>query len=171
MESSGLRPTLGGSGLLLAHGLVPAVRDWDVLVDTGVADVHRALADAGLTWVDAADHSGIYATSARLLVTRDDVEVDLMVNFAIWPEGVTRDTLPVCIPSLPTGSWNCLPLGSLEAWLVAYRLMRRSGKPDRIHEHLATVGANRDHLERMLAEPLPDALRQELAGFRPHDPG
>lgn len=137
---SGLQPTLGGSGLLLVHGLVPAVRDWDVLVDASVAEVHRALADAGLPWVDAADRSGIYATAARLLITLDDGEIDLMVNFAIWPEDVARSESPVSIPSLHAGLWNGMPLGSLEAWLVAYRLMRRPSKPDRIHQYLVSAG-------------------------------
>lgn len=166
LQSSGLRPTLGGSGLLHAYGLINAVRDWDVLVDTDVAAVQTALDEAGLLWTDAADRSGRYATSARLLLTMGDAEIDLMVEFAIWPEGASHDGPPVRIPSIPSGTWNGIPLGSLEAWLAAYRLMRRPNKPDRIHEYLATSGVNHDHLERMLAEPLPEHMRRELMDLR-----
>lgn len=162
LQSSGLLPTLGGSGLLLTHGLVDAVRDWDLLVDANVVDVHDVLSRAGLSWTDAADRSGPYATTSRLLLHVEDVEIDLMVDFAIWPDGVAHDEPAVRIPSLPAGTWNGLPLGSLEAWLVAYRLMDRPGKPDRIREHLAEHGVDRHHLERMLAEPLPDGIRMEL---------
>lgn len=163
LQSSGLQPTLGGSGLLRAHGLVEAVHDWDVLVDVDRLGVEAILQAAGFSYADGrAAAGGRYASSARLLIEIDGEGVDLIVEFAIWPDGVSPDSRPVRIPSLPAGTWNGIPLGSLEAWLVAYRLMRRPGKPDRIHEHLAVCGVNRDHLARMLAEPLPDAIKTEL---------
>ena len=84
--------------------------------------------------------------------------------FVIWPDGVTHLQVPFHIPSLSVGMWNGLPLGSLKAWLVAYRLMDRPIKPDRIHEYLAA--ADRDRLERMLAEPLPLPIRLELKRLR-----
>lgn len=167
LEEAGLQPTLGGSGLLLAHGLVDRVRDWDLLVDAEMAVVTSALRSAGLTWIDAAaDRTGPYATTARLVLAINSVEIDLMVGFAIWPEGVAGPGGPVRIPSLPAGRWNGIRLGSLEAWLVAYRLMARPGKPALIHGHLAASGVNHQHLERLLAEPLPAAIRRELEDFR-----
>ncbi len=166
LQAARLTPTLGGSGLLYAHGLVERVRDWDLLVDAEVAVVTSALARAGLSWADAADRTGPYATAGRFLIDVEDVDIDLMAAFAIRPGGAAREEPPVRIPSLPSGIWNGLPLGSLEAWLVAYRLMDRPVKPDRIREHLARTGAGRDRLERMLAEPLPQPIRLELEGLR-----
>ncbi len=162
LMQAGVQPTLGGSGLLLAHGLVGQVRDWDLLVDADLAQVERALSDAHLPWTDAADSSGRYATTARLLLNIDSIEIDLMVGFAIWPDGASRSDLPVRIPSLPAGIWQGIPLGSLEAWLVAYRLMKRPEKPDLIASFLKSSGVNAGYLERMLAEPLPDPIRAEL---------
>lgn len=86
-----------------------------------------------MPWIDAADCTGPYATTARLVLAIDDVEIDLMVGFVIWPEGVAGPRDPVCIPSLPAGRWHGIRLGSLEAWLVAYRLMARPTKAGLIH--------------------------------------
>lgn len=167
LQSAGLSPTLGGSGLLQSAGLVETVNDWDLLVDADHRRVQAALTAAGFAFADGrADAAGQYGSAARLLISVDGDEIDLIVHFVIWspPSGPGRRAIH--IPSLPAGSWNGLPLGSLEAWLVAYRLMNRPLKPDRIHEHLAATGADRDCLERMLAEQLPNAIRAELERLR-----
>lgn len=161
LRQAGLHPTLGGSGLLLAHGLVDHVRDWDLLVDAERAIVETALTNANLAWSDA-DHGGPYATTARLVATVEGVEVDVMVRFAIWPDGVPHTEPPVHIPSLPGAEWNGVALGSLEAWLVAYRLMHRPQKPDRIHAYLHMHGVDHKALRQMLTEPVPYEIRAEL---------
>lgn len=165
LERHGLGPTLGGSGLLMAHGLVSEARDWDVLVDAEPEAVQAALDEARLAWVEADERGDRYATDGRLLVLLNGVEVDVMVGFAIWPGGRESGNAPVRIPSLPSGAWSDTPLGSLEAWLVAYRLMEREGRPEEIVAHLQAHGANPLHVQRMLAEPLPEALRVELEGL------
>jgi hypothetical protein len=162
LEQHGLAPTLGGSGLLLAHGLTSEAGDWDVLVDAEPEAVTAALDEEGLTWVDADERGDRYATEERLLVEVNGVEVDVMVGFAIWPGGRESGNAAVRIPSLASGAWSDTPLGSLEAWLVAYRLMEREGKPEAIVAHLEEHGANPLHVQRMLAEPLPEELRVEL---------
>lgn len=167
LESAGLLPTLGGSGLLYAHGLVETANDWDLLVDADHRRVQAALMAAGFIFADGrADAAGQYGSAARLLISVDGDEVDLIVRFIIWSPPAGTDRRAIRIPSLPSGSWKGLPLGSLEAWLVAYRLMDRPLKPDRIHEHLARTGVDRGCLERMLTEPLPDAIRAELERLR-----
>lgn len=172
LQSAGITPTLGGSGLLHAHGLVETVNDWDLLVDADHRLVQAALTAAGFVSTDGrADAAGQYGSAARLLISVEGDEVDLIVCFVIWSPPSGTDRRAIHIPSLPAGAWNGLPLGSLEAWLVAYRLMDRPVKPDRIHDHLVTTGVNGDYVDRMRAEPLPDEIRTELAGFRSHDSG
>lgn len=58
LQSFGLHPTLGGSGLLRAHGLVDAVHDWDVLVDADRLRVEDILQAAGLSYADGRADAG-----------------------------------------------------------------------------------------------------------------
>lgn len=114
LQSSGLQPTLGGSGLLRAHGLVEAVHDWDVLVDVDRLGVEAILQAAGLRYVDGrAAAGGRYASSARLLIEIDGEGVDLIVEFAIWPDvcrlTAVRCAFRPCLPARGTASRS-------EAW-------------------------------------------------------
>ena len=158
LERGGFAPTLGGSGLLYAHHLVDVVHDWDVLVDADASDVAAALHAAGLAWSDAGNNVARYAIDGRFLLTIEGTEVDVLARFAIRVDGETV----VNIPSLAAGSWNDIPLGSMEAWLVAYRLMGRAGQPELIMGYLQEHGANEMCVQRLLTEPLPDTLRTEL---------
>ena len=160
LEHASLQPALGGSGLLHAHGLVDEVEDWDITIDAEVHAVTAALDDASLDWTNVDDYEG-FATAGRLRVPVDDATVHVAVQFAIISENEA-----VHIPSLIGGTWNDIPLGSIEAWLVAYRLMGRESKHDAILTYLEQHGANSVCVQRLLAEPLPESVRQELDSLR-----
>jgi hypothetical protein len=162
LATHGIVAALGGSGLLLAHGLVATVRDWDITVDDDPARVEAALTGAGLPYHGSLGDTVTYDTRWRIIVDGGDHDIDIMIGFAIRTPGGT-----VAIPALVDGSWNGMPLASLEAWLVAYRLMERPGKPDLIAHHLKQHGASAPGIERMLREPLPDPIRQELLDLLP----
>jgi len=162
LEQGGLAPALGGSGLLYAHGLAGDVRDWDVQVDADRAAVEAALTGAGLDWQAAGDRPGQSLTGAHLLVTADGVEIDVLVNVGVRSPATDPHAQVVRIPALPTGAWDDIPLGSLEAWLMAYRLLGQTGYAEAIGAHLWNRGANRIHLQRLLVEPLPAEIRAEL---------
>ena len=170
LEQGGLGATLGGSGLMYAHGLIADVRDWDVLVDADPAVVEAALTAANLTWQDAENASTQPTAGTLLVVTEGDVEINVLVNFGIHPEGADPSATAVRIPALPSGTWDDIPLGSLEAWLVAYRLMALTPRANDIARHLRHHGANCIHAQRLLAEPLPEEIRAEISAFLESEP-
>jgi len=163
LQDADCTPTLGGSGLLVAHGLPFPVHDWDLIVNADRASVAPVLDGLGCHWHDATDGHPRFP-SQKLIVAAPDSShtIDVMLRFAVLPEG---GTTPVSIPSLRDGTWNGLPLGSLLAWLVAYRLMNRPFKPDAIAAYLRIHGIDAAQRDRLLAEPLPDDLRAELHAF------
>ena len=55
-----------------------------------------------------------------------------------------------------------IPLGSPEAWAVAYALLGRDGKLERLMRWLAARGADPGVIARLRAEPLPPALAARL---------
>lgn len=120
LQSRNFEPAIGGSGLLVALGLAPLARDWDVTVDAPIAAVLEALETNGLSYQDKTLTSGVYASGRRLVL---DGPVDLLVNFALrGPDGVER------MPSHVTDHWHGLPLADPKVWARAYRLLGRIDK-------------------------------------------
>lgn len=162
LQSAGLIAALGGSGLLYAHGLVADCHDWDLTTDAAPEAVAAGLGD--LPWQDRTSRDGRFATACRFVVQVDGEEIDLMSRFAIPTEA------GVCsIPTRVDDQWQGVPLGSLEAWAVAYRLMGRHAKADMVLRHLAQAGAEAEVIRSLLAQPLPATLRAELARLLPAD--
>jgi hypothetical protein len=158
LQADGIEVALGGSGLLLAHGLVDSVRDWDLTTEGEPARVEAALVTAGIEFEGSLGDTESYGTRWRIMIDAGDHDIDLMIGFSIrQPVG------NVAIPTIVRDSWNDLPLGSLEVWLVAYRLMVRPEKPDLIAAHLRTHGADPAIVRQLLEQPLPDDLRNELS--------
>jgi hypothetical protein len=155
LEAAGLPCALGGSGLLAALGLATEAHDWDLTTD---APLERLLPIArGLTH-RTAGASGNHA-DAKLMFP--DLAIEIIARFAFRvPGGVVR------IPTVVTGHWRGVPLGSLEAWAVAYDLLDRPAKRDRLLSHLRARGHDPATLRRLLAEPLPAGLAARLAGLR-----
>jgi hypothetical protein len=119
LSASGIEHALGGSGLMHALGLEERVCDWDITTDAPPETVHAALRDLAPT---LHGNSGIHADHK---VVCFEGAVEVICRFAFFaPGGLVR------IPTIVTGMWRGIPLGSPEAWAVAYLLMREE-KPGR----------------------------------------
>ena len=155
LEAEGIRCALGGSGLLAALGLTETVHDWDLTVD---ASLEQLVPFAGGWPFETAGSSGVHA-DAKLMFPAHSIEI--IARFAFHgPRGVIR------IPTVVTGRWRGVPLGSPEAWLSAYHLLERPAKRDLLLGHLRSHGHDFGVVEMLLAEPLPRDLAGMLASLR-----
>ncbi len=150
LKAHDITAALGGSGLLHAHGLVDRVNDWDLTTDAAPATVAAAL--DGLSYEDRTG-GGNYRTAGRFVIHADGLEIDLICGFAV--NGCA-------LPTLVTGEWQGIPLGSLEVWAAAYWLIDRPAKAELVLAHLHRHGTNRERLQRVMREPLPLLLRVAL---------
>ena len=159
LASAGISAALGGSGLLYSLGLVDAVRDWDLTTDADVPAVIAALGD--LPWSQSPTGDQSYATASRINVTPHGADIDLMVKFAVRSEtGVVR------LPTIVTGQFESIPVGSPEVWAVAYQLIGRPAKADMLNVYLRQQGARSEIRAQLLAEPLPEAIRRRVMTWR-----
>jgi hypothetical protein len=155
LEANGVGFALGASGLLHALGLVDHVRDWDLTTDAELESIHRMF--DGVAY-ERCGPSGVHADNKLRLAGGT---VELIVRMAFHsPAGICR------IPTLRIGTWRGVPLGSPEAWAVAYSLLGRWEKAELLFSHLRERGANAGALDRMLREPLPPALAGRLVALR-----
>jgi hypothetical protein len=153
-ETEGIRVALGGSGLLAALGLAERVGDWDLTTD---APLERLVPLAGSWPFETAGSSGVHA-DAKLMFPGHSIEI--IARFAFFgPRGVIR------IPTVVSGRWRGVPLGSPEAWLAAYHLLERPAKRDLLLDHLRARGHDPAVVERLRAEPLPEELAAMLGSL------
>ncbi|MDP9370228.1 MAG: hypothetical protein M3Q03_18475 [Chloroflexota bacterium] len=158
LAATGVEVALGGSGLLVAMGLRDNARDWDLTTDSPWDRVRPNL--DGISWQEAPRGDDRYASAYRLLIPADGHDINLIGRFAIRaPGGVCR------LPTIVTGAWNRVPLGSPAVWAVAYRLMGHHDRADLLLHQLSRHGAHPGVVARLLAEPLPDEVRRELAAL------
>ena len=155
LEAAGLVCALGGSGLLAALGLAHAVRDWDLTTDAPIEAVRAALDGLAVTW------KGSDALHADQKLMLDDAAVEVIVGFAFHVGGRV-----VRIPTIVSGRRDGVPIGSPEAWAVAYALLGRREKSQRLFERVPSGSADRAAVARMLAEPLPATLARQLGALR-----
>jgi hypothetical protein len=154
MEHAGITVALGGSGLLAALGLADQVRDWDLTTDSALDAVQAALAGENF---ELHGHDELHADHKLVL---DGGSIEVIVRMAFHVDGgVAR------IPTIVSGRWREIPVGSPEAWAVAYCLLGRGAKADLLFTHLATHGADRSAIERLRGEPLPRDLAARLAAL------
>ena len=147
LEAAGIPFALGGSGLLAALGLARTVHDWDLTTDAGLEPVSAGL---GGQRTEIVGPGGVHEDS-KLRFAGGTVE--LIVRMAIRTEaGACR------IPTMTGGAWRGVPLGSPEAWAVAYALLGREEKAGLLFGYLESRGAGRGAVARLLAEPLPEAV-------------
>jgi len=165
LEAAGVPHALGGSGLCAALGLLAEVRDWDVTCEADLATLVALFAGEPH---ETFGNSGCHADHKLNLAGGG---IELIARFAFFaPDGVVR------IPTRVSGRWRGLPVGSPEAWSVAYALMgeledspRRRERAELLFAHLARHGADGETVRMLLAEPLPSwlALRLEALPLRP----
>lgn len=151
LERAGVACALGGSGLLAALGLADHVRDWDFTTDAPVEQVIAAATG------HAYRHVGSDALHADQKLTFDALGVEVIVGFSFFVEGGV-----VHIPTHASGWWNGVRLGSPECWAVAYDLLGRPAKADLLFAWLDQHGADSVIVERLLAQPLPQALAARM---------
>jgi hypothetical protein len=155
LDQSGIRYSLGGSGLMLSLGLSDTVGDWDVMVDAPKDQVMKALQHEQVAEIMSGDYP--FGTDYKLVVQSDAPQVEIIGGLSIYTdEGLCR------LPSIPSAMWNGIQVGSPEVWYVAYALMNRSAKAAILLSYLKEVGANKDILIRLMNEPLPEAIMGEI---------
>ena len=154
LEALGIPCALGGSGLLAALGLADRVGDWDLTTDATVEEMLPAA--RGLAW-ERAGSDALHA-DAKLMFPELDIEVIARFAFHV-PGGVVR------IPTVVTGRWRGVPLGSPEGWAVAYDLLGRAGKRDRLLAHLRAHGHDAAVVRVLRAQPLPPGIAAALAAL------
>lgn len=151
LEGAGLVVALGGSGLLGALGLATEARDWDLTTDSAPDDVAAQLAGFEIERVGS---SGIHADHKVQLAGGT---VEIICGFAMH-----SGTGVVHIPTVVSARAENVPLGSPEAWAVAYALLGREEKSEHLMRWLAARGADAGVVARLLAEPLPETLAARL---------
>ncbi len=174
LDAAGIVWALGGSGLMHALGLADEVRDWDLTVDASQAEAHAALADLAPTLHGNlgihADHKVVCFDAAVEVICRFAFFVDAGAASGTHGGGGGADVIR--IPTLVTRHWNDVPIGSPEAWAVAYTLMIGE-KPGRAEKARALFDWVRGHsadprtLAALAAEPLPAHLAEQVRRLRP----
>jgi hypothetical protein len=161
LASAGIPHALGASGLCASLGLVERVNDWDVTCDADLDTLASVFADQPH---ERFGNSGCHADH-KLNIESGGIE--LIARFAFFvPGGIVR------IPTIVTGTWQGVPVGSPEAWAVAYALMgeledsqRRRDRAALLFAHLAAHGADAATVAALLAEPLPASIAARLAAL------
>lgn len=154
LEHAGLVVALGGSGLLAALGLADRVRDWDLTTDASQQQVTAALAG------EPYQASGGDALHADHKLAFSEGLVEVILGFAFHTaSGVVR------IPTLVSERRDGVPLGSPEGWAVAYHLLGRDAKSEKLFDYLGKRGADPLARVRLMAEPLPPEIAARLAAL------
>ncbi len=132
LQAEGMRPAIGGSGLLVALGLSDVANDWDLTLDAAPSTVTEALDRAGVQYSDGTYAGDRYGTGCRYVVDGGDHQVDVVVNFSLREaSGVTA------LPARVTGEWRGLPLADPVVWARAYRLLDKPNKAELLERWLS----------------------------------
>ncbi|WP_094700925.1 hypothetical protein [Brevibacillus laterosporus] len=146
---------LGGSTLLYSLGLEKEFRDIDLTTDASVEQLREALTEYPVKVENSGD--GIYNTHYRLSVELNGKDIDFMGSFSV------RTKTGICyLPCLPAYEWRGIPVCAPEVWAVAYQLIGRIQKAERIYGYLEEHGTNQEVCKRLLEEPLPDEVKQRV---------
>lgn len=155
LESSNIKYALGGSGMLLSLGLTDTVNDWDIMTDTPKEHILKALQHFTIKETTGAEYP--FGTEYKLAIHGDDPQVEILGKFAIY-----NDQQLCNIPTIPATIWQGVQVSAPEVWYVAYALMERTAKADLLLEYLKGKPANKDVINQLMKEPLPEFIAQQL---------
>lgn len=128
LKKANIKHALGGSGMLAHLGLLEEVRDWDVTTDASRDQVEALIQDLEYEYVKP---SGLYASEYLFKLKIKDTAIDLIGSFAIKTDkGIFK------LPTIISGEWDGVPVGSPGAWAKAYELMGRSEKAKMLSEYI-----------------------------------
>nr|WP_236870958.1 hypothetical protein [Brevibacillus laterosporus] len=155
LQKKNISFALGGSALLYSLGLAKEFRDIDLTTDVPREQLSEALAPYHVKVENSGD--GIYNTHYRLAVELDGKEIDFMGIFSV------KTKTGVChLPCLPAYEWRGIPVCAPEVWAVAYQLIGRMEKAERIYGYLQEHGVDQKVCERLLKEPLPADIKKRV---------
>lgn len=155
LEQSGISYSLGGSGLMLSLGLTNAVGDWDVMVEASKDRVLHALQRDQIEERRSGDYP--FGTKYKLVIQGHGPQVEIIGGLSIYTnKGLCK------LPSIPSSIWNGIQVGSPEVWYAAYALMNRMEKAAVLLAYLKKAGANKEILNNLMNEPLPDEIMGEI---------
>ncbi len=158
LDARAIPHALGASGLLAALGLICVANDWDITVAAPIEVLTDACAGLGFTLFG---NSGCHADHK---LTFAPERIELIADFAFFvPQHVVR------IPTVVTGTWQGIPVGSPTAWAAAYWLMgeledspRRRARAELLFDWLAHGPAEPAVRDALLAQALPDGLARRV---------
>lgn len=154
IEDAGLVCALGGSGLLVALGLAREAHDWDLTTDAPRERLETLLSDLRPAHVGS---GGIHADQKLVF---EASKTECIIGFAFHVGGAV-----VRVPTRVTGRWKDVPIGSPEAWAIAYTLLGRAPKADLLFAHLQARGADPGVVDALLSQPLPARLADRLGAL------
>lgn len=155
LESAGTDCALGGSGMMHSLGLTESVNDWDLTTD---APMDKVL--ASLTAFKAAPQrvgDFPFASDYLIKVETQGKAIEIIGGFKIHAkDGVVR------IPTVASHRWKGIAVGSPEVWAVAYELMNRPLKAERLWRYLDIHGANPGAVNQLESPAIPAEIRSRL---------
>jgi hypothetical protein len=161
---------LGGSLMLLHHGLADDAHDIDLMVTIeDFITASSVLLSLGIKMKNRDEISPLYQTENFTEYKVDGYDVDLMAGLQISHEnGVYRYCFDEL--SMTESKWYDnvkINYASLEDWYVLYQLMpHRSNKVLKIEHHLIKIQIKHPLLlERALRGNLPEAVKHRVEGI------
>lgn len=155
LESSNIKYALGGSGMLLSLGLSDTINDWDIMTDAPKEQILKALQQFRIKETTGAEYP--FGTEYKLAIHENVPQVEILGRFAIY-----NDQQLCNIPTVPATIWQGVQVSAPEVWYVAYALMERTAKADLLLEYLKSQPANKEVINQLMKEPLPEFIAQQL---------
>ncbi len=162
-EKAGVKYGIGASLLLKSWGISDGANDIDMILSYEDKEAAiEVLEDLGVE--KEKKNISLYTTELFKTYNIDGIEIDIMSNFTISTDEGSY-TYPFDDDILSRrkvlDSKN-IPTMSLENWLVAYSLIGRTEKTEKVRRYLMENGFNRKILEDALEKELNDNTRNML---------
>jgi hypothetical protein len=159
-EKAGVKYGIGASLLLKSWGISDGANDIDMILSYEDKEAAiEVLEDLGVE--KEKKNISLYTTELFKTYNIDGIEIDIMSNFTISTDEGSY-TYPFDDDILSRrkvlDSKN-IPTMSLENWLVAYSLIGRTVKTEKVRKYLMENGFNRKILEDALKKELNDNTR------------